>query len=335
MSEPTEIHAWAGSQIDSDSHGDVTLGVRHGPLRADLYTDTLELAFEPQGEHGKAWIAARGCAFAAEMMLSPWTDGAPDPGRATPVAYVGLEGGVQRWGPHGLWGGVHGWGREYVIGPYAPGSTSEPVFRGDLEGGIWTWPFRAAVRAGVHLQPEPSTELGGALFQPHMEGDAHWKPNWRYGPVVDGWGAVASGQGALTLSRVGGLTPYEVPVAGAAWAEWWVQDYAVGRIGVAAGSVGMDGTVVPKVLARGTLAVDVAAFSEPYSTTGGATHNAVGLEASGRLTYKHFYSDLAMGYAPWIPRQVGVSRVSVFFRVGVDWTRVGRKPTYVGGPISI
>lgn len=330
MSEPTEIHAWAGGQIDSDSHGDVTFGVRHGPLRADLYTDTLELAFEPQFEHGKAWIAARGCAFAAEMMISPWTDGAPDPDQAMRVAYVGLDGGAQRWGPHGLWGGMHGWGREYFA--YGPGHSAEPIVRADLEGGIWTWPFHASVRAGAHVQPQAST---GSLFQPHIEGDAHWKPNWRYGPVVEGWGAVASGQGAFTLSRVGGLTPYEVPVAGAAWAEWWVEDYAVARVGVAAGSVGMEGTVVPKVLARGTLAADLAAFSDPYTTTGSAIHNAVGFEASGRLTYRHFYTDLAVGYAPWIPRQDGVSRVSVFFRVGVDWTRVGRKPTYVGGPVSI
>lgn len=323
MSEPAEIHAWAGGQIDSDSHGDVTVGVRKGAFRADLYTDTLELAFEPEGEHGKAWIAARGCAFAAEMMISPWRDGAPDPGFATPVAYLGVEAGAQRWGPHGLWGGVRGWGRDYLVGPYAPGGTSEPVFRGDLEGGVWSWPFRASVRVGAHMQPGSAT---GSLLQPHAEGDAHWKPNWRYGPVVEGWGGVASGQGAFTLTRVGGLTPYVVPVAGAAWAEWWVEDYAVGRVGAAAGSVGMDGTVVPVVLARGTLAADFSAFSDPYSTTGAANRTVVGFEASGRLTYKHFYTDLALGYAPWIPRQDGVSRMSVFFRVGLDWTRVRRDP---------
>ncbi len=329
MAEVTEIHAWAGGQIDSDSHGDVTVGVRHGPLRADLYTDTLELAWEPQFQHGKAWIAARGCAFAAEMMISPWTDGAPDPGRAVPVAYVGLDAGAQRWGPHGLWGGVHGWAREYVVGVGTPGHDEHPLARADIEGGVWTRPFQVSARAGVHLYAGPY----GSPVEPHLEGDAHWRPDWRVGPVAEGWGALAWGQGEFTLTRLGGLTPYEVPLAGAAWAEWWVQDYAAGRFGVSSGSVGMD-AAVPHVLVRGTLAADLAAFSTPYV---GApfgfpdgprlSEGAVGFEASGKLTYKHFYTDVALGYAPWIPRQDGVSRVSGFLRVGLDWTRVGRKPS--------
>ena len=145
--------------------------------------------------------------------------------------------------------------------------------------------------------------------------------------MVEGWGAYASGQGAFTRTRVGGLTPYVVPMAGAAWAEWWVQDYAVGRVGAAAGSVGM-ATPAPRVRARGQLAADVAAFSDPtvYVSTLGVepTLHAVGFSASGKLTYKHFYTDLAVGYAPWIPRQEGYSRASAFFRVGVDWAPLKR-----------
>lgn len=326
MSEQTEIRVWAGGQVDSDSHGDVTFGVRRGSFRAELYTDTVELAFEPEGQHGKAWVAARACAFAAEMMISPWTDGAPDPAQAMPVAYVGPEGGAQRWGSHGLWGGVHGWAREYVVGPYGGEGQAFPVFRGDLEGGVWSRPFHASLRLGAHVIPSSPY---GTPIQPHVEADAHWAPDLRVGPVADAWGALASGQGTVTLTRVGGLTPYVVPMAGAAWAEWWVQDYAVGRAGVAAGSVGM-GETTSRVLARGTLAADVAALahSEPFayvsSPADGPAMFPVGLEASGKLTYKHFYTDLALGYAPWIPRQQGYSRASVFFRIGLDWAPLGR-----------
>ncbi len=324
MSEQTEIRVWAGGQVDSDSHGDVTFGVRRGSFRAELFTDTVELAFEPQRQHGKAWVAARACGFAAEMFISPWSEGAPLPLYAHPVAYVGVEAGAQRWGPHGLWGGARGWAREYIVDPYGPGATTEPVFRGDLEGGMWTPALQASLRVGAHV--EPGSRAAG-LFQPHVEGDAHWRPDWRVGPVVEGWGAYASGQGAFTRTRVGGLTPYVVPMAGAAWAEWWVQDYAVGRVGAAAGSVGM-ATPAPRVRARGQLAADVAAFSDPtvYVSTLGVepTLHAVGFSASGKLTYKHFYTDLAVGYAPWIPRQEGYSRASAFFRVGVDWAPLKR-----------
>ena len=320
MSEPVELHAWAGGQIDADSHGDVTIGVRSGNLRADLYTDTLELAFEPAGEHGKAWLFARACGFAGGMMISPWTDGAPDPGRSMPVGYLGVEGGAQRWGPIGLWVGLQGEAREYVA--YGVGSIG-PVLRADATGGLWTTQLQASLRAGAHV-----AAMATAPLQPHLEGDVHWRADWRVGPIVEGWGAVADNQDAVTLSRVGGLTPYVVPLPGAAWAEWWVEDYAVGRVGIAAGSVGMVGTVVPKVLARGTLSAVLAAFSTPHggsTAMDGPTHGAAGLEASGSLTYKHFYTDLAVGYAPWIRRQAGISRASTFFRVGLDWTALRGK----------
>lgn len=326
MSEQTEIHAWAGGQVDSDSHGDVTFGVRRGSFRADLYTDTVELAFEPKFEHGKAWIAARGCAFAAGMMISPWADGAPDYPRQLPVAYAGLELGAQRWGPHGLWAGASGWARYHVLNAYGSNSTRAPAIRADLEGGIWTPGAQATLRAGTGVSFWAESDELYAPIQPHVEFEAHLKPDGVIAPVGELWAGTASHQDVLALTRMGGLTPYAVPMAGAAWGEWWVDDYAVWRVGLGAGSVGMSGAAAPTVRARGQLAADLGVFSRAYGAAdeGFNPQGVVGFSASGRLTYKHFYTDLAVGYAPWIPRQEGYSRASVFFRVGLDWAHISR-----------
>lgn len=45
-----------------------------------------------------------------------------------------------------------------------------------------------------------------------------------------GW---ARGQDRVLRTRLGGLNPYVVPLAGAAWAEWLVERYVAGRAGYA------------------------------------------------------------------------------------------------------
>ena len=42
---------------------------------------------------------------------------------------------------------------------------------------------------------------------------------------------VAEGTDDLTSTRLGGLNPYVVPLAGAFWGEFWVEDYAAARVG--------------------------------------------------------------------------------------------------------
>ncbi len=102
---PIEWHAAAGAQIDADSHGDVNLGLRSGAWTFALRTDAPEITWAPKGERGRAWVTARGHAFAAAMYISPWTDGAPDPGRALRASSVGAEAGWVGYGPAGVYAG--------------------------------------------------------------------------------------------------------------------------------------------------------------------------------------------------------------------------------------
>ncbi|MFN7147768.1 MAG: hypothetical protein ACK4YP_28620, partial [Myxococcota bacterium] len=97
-----------GGQIDADPHGDANVGVRAGDWTVALRTDAPEITWAPGGERGRSWVTARGHAFAAQMFLSPWTDGAPDPARAHFAASAGLEAGWVGYGPHGTYFGGRG-----------------------------------------------------------------------------------------------------------------------------------------------------------------------------------------------------------------------------------
>lgn len=327
MAEVTELRVWAGGQIDADSHGDATVGVRRGPWRAELLTDTVDLAWEPQQAHGRAWVEARANGMSAEMFISPWTSGAPDPARATLAAYGGLEAGVLRYGPSGTYAGVAGSVRLYAFDPYGGDARALGLGGADLVAGVWRPAYAATLRGGVQAQQAADRTLPALAadeartVQPHVLIDAHWHPDRAVAPVIDGWAGLADGQGALTRTRVGGLTPYGVPLPGAAWAEWWVEDYAAVRGGVAAGATGLS-TPARGLRARGTATAEVATFSAPYGDPG-APRTAVGFSAGGTLTARRFYTTAEVGWAPWIPRAEGLTAVSVFFRVGVDWAPLG------------
>ena len=315
MAEVTEIHAWVGGQVDADSHGDVTFGVRRGAWRADLYTDTVELAWEPRSPHGKAWVALRANGMSAELFISPWANGAPDPARAMMAAYAGADLGAYRYGPAGTYFGGAGWVRAYFFDTYGGGARAF-VGNGDATLGIWRSEFSAALRAGAHIEA-----AGGApALQPHLQAELAWHPDTLVAPVANAWAALAQGETAVTRTRIGGLTPYGVPMPGAAWAEWWVEDYAAARIGLAAGSTGMN-EPASVVRGRGSLTGELAWMSAPYGDVD-APRLAVGFSAGGTLTWRRTYLSTDVGYAPWIPRAPGVSRVSVFFRLGLDWSEV-------------
>ena len=321
--EPTEIHAWAGGQIDDDSHGDVTFGVRSGDLRADLYTDTLELAWEPSQHRGRSWLVARGNAFATGLFISPWSGGAPAPDRGLAVAAVGLDGGVIRYLPSGAWAGPRVSAYGYFFAPYTPDPEAPPdhgVVSVEGQLGIYRPGLQGALAVGLDVEAQAEA-VGGTPLQPHVEGAIHWRPDAHVAPIGEGWAAWADGQSAVTRARLGGLTPYGVPLAGAAWAEWWVEDYAVTRVGVGVGATEM-AEARPTVRARGELTADFAAFGDVYGDPD-APRGAVGGRAAGRLTWRRAYTDLAIGYAPWIPRGDGLGRLSIFFRVGLDWARLG------------
>ncbi len=295
--EVTEWRISAGGQIDDDSHGAVDLGVRRGAFSAELLTETLELRWAPNLARGRVWTLLRGESPAAGLVISPWTDGAPDPGRALLGSTFRVEGGAILYGPKGLYGGVSLSGTHWAFDPKSSETIVEipadrPVGATDFVGGWWSPSTQGWVIVGVNAQPE--------TISPHVSVTASVDPEWPVAPLVSLHAGVAEHTDIVTATRLGGLVPYTVPVAGAAWAEWWVEDYAAIRAGpqVHAGSFGV-----------GTVA-DIAWFDGEW---------AEGFAAITTWRKDGWTAEVHVGVAPWIPRQEGIGRDSVFVRVGRDW----------------
>jgi hypothetical protein len=304
-----------GGQIDADSHGDANFGLRSGEWTFALRTDAPEITWNHEGERGRTWVNVRGHAFAAQMFISPWTDGAPDPARAFNAASAGAEAG---WVGYGPWGSYFG-GRGAADGffPYARDTSTElpsqrVVVTADAILGIWRPTLRGWIRAGADL----ASGGDASLQSPHVVGELQWIPDWsvgkaRIGPRVELRAGAAEGQDDLLRSRLGGLNPWVVPLAGAAWAEWWVEDYAAARVGA---NVGAGEPGAKKLGIRVSPFVDLAAFD------GDA---AVGLGVGARAWRGRLFLDVTGGYAPWIARAPGIGRGSLWFSIGWDWGTAG------------
>jgi hypothetical protein len=191
--------------------------------------------------------------------------------------------------------------------------------------GWYTPAARGWARAGVDIATTDAT----ALRAPHLVGAFAWMPDWRAGgvalaPRVELHAGIAENQDDLLRTRLGGLNPWVVPLAGAAWAEWWVEDYAAARLG---GTVGAGEPGAKQVGVRVSPFVDLATFDGDAAAGFG-----LGVRAwRGRL-----FADLTGGVAPWIPRQDNVGRTSVWFAVGWDWgTRAGPSDAGPPGPPGV
>lgn len=291
--EAIEWRVAAGAQIDSDSHGLVDVAAAGGPWSASLYTDTVQLRWAPEHVSGRHWVALQAEAAAAGLVISPWTNGAPDPSRALVGSTAGVEGGSLRYGPHGLYGGASLALTQWVFGRKSAATTSMPpsdraIGVADALGGWWRPWTDGWLRAGLDGQ------LGQVEAHAHLTARLH--PDWRVAPLVECRAGAATDVDEVTATRLGGLVPHVVPVAGAAWAEWWVEDYAAIRVG-------------PRVNAGpwhfGAVA-DAARFDADHAEGFGL------IAAYDRAPWS---ADAHVGWAPWIERAEGVSRGSVYVRV--------------------
>ncbi len=307
---PWELRLAAGGEASATAFGIFDLGLRKGPLSLQLFTDTLDVRYAPELKHGRYYVALRVETFAAGLMLSPWTNGAPDPSRAWYSGYAGAEGGYVRYLPASLYVGIAGSARVYVFWARSdqttvapPGPT--PLFSADAVLGHYTSISHIWVRAGADAELK--------TFAPHVAIEATVRPEGTFtvrAEVRAGW---AMNQDYLTRTRLGGLNPYVVPLAGAGWAEFWVQNYIALRVGpsVRARLPGQ----APHTLELAPIA-DVAGFD-------GST--AVGFGLLGKWRYRRYSVEGAGGYAPFIKRQDGVARVSAFVLFGLDWGAIGRQ----------
>ena len=303
VEHPIEWYATFGGDVGPDSHGDVNLGIRKGPYSLSLQTDTLDVRGEFEGSHGKSWVGARYAAFAAEMLITPWKDGAPDPASALNAMYGGLDAGFLRYASQGFYGGLQGYGRYYYFYENATTEIAVPeprvVVAPELVGGRWTPDVHLKATLGLHLSPDMPVA-------PHLRMDVHMQPakGW-FAPLVESTVVIAENQDNLITTRVGGLNPYVVPLAGAAWAEFHAEDVASLRVAPQfRGSLGQVGLVLGP-------GVDVVWL--------GGTGGESGIFFDGSLGYKRFFTDLSAGWSPSIERQEGVGAWGGWLRFGWGW----------------
>ncbi len=305
LSGAADYRLATGMQVDAEGHGMLDVVFRGDDWSAGLLTDTVDARWTPELERGKAWVGGRAEGFAAGLMISPWTDGRPDPGRARIAAYGGVELGVQRYLRRGFYVGVEGNARYYAFFPMATTvgevPDARPVVHADAVIG-WYKPFASAkLRPGLDLAPG-SPE---AAAQPHVVAEAQLQPAWKLAPRVEIRAAWGDSKDEVTRTRLGGLNPYVVPLAGAVWAEWWVEDYAAARLG-------------PQWTAK---AFEVAWLADAAWFDG---QSALGFAIDSKVQHKRFYVDADIGLAPWIPRPDGHTRLSIWAAVGLDWGPLAR-----------
>lgn len=311
---PMQARASFGGEQAGEFHGVFDLGLRKGALSAELLTDTLDLRWAPEGDRGRAWVALRAEAGAAGLLISPWTDGAPDPSRSLIASTLGPEAGVVAYLSSGFWvggaAGARAWSLQAAADRVEPAPNGRVVLTYDALAGWWSPSAQAWLRAGADASP------GLAPSSPHAHFTAAGRPEWAVAPLAALRLGAASGQDALTRTRVGGLNPYVVPLAGAGWAELWVEDYAALRAGpsLRAGPWGVD-AFADLVVVGG---------AEPGTTTLDDGRLLVGLGGHLRWQGARGFAEVDAGAAPGLPRQADVARVGVWARAGWDWGPVGR-----------
>ena len=265
-------------------------------------TDTLDLRWSPEVQGGRWWVAARGEAIIAGLMRTPWHDGEPAPERARAASYAGVEAGRAFYLPGATWASASAATRSYVFGAtddtdtaVAPIPPTTHVLTPDLAAGWWTPGAQVYARLSADVRSD-----GPQTVSPAAYGELRIHPAFTVAPRVELRGGVADGQDDITRTRLGGMVPYSVPVAGTSWAEWWVEDFAAARAGL---SLRWDGGFA-------SLLADTATFD-------GATAEGFGVDVVHE--WSPWRLELAAGYAPRVPRKPDVHRFSSWLRVTREW----------------
>ena len=232
-SSPLHAASWQwrgglGLETSATPHAVVDLELRNGPWSIALQTDTLDLRYNESVEHGRWWVGGRLAAFAAELFISPWENGAPAPEQALRATYAGIDAGYIHHLPHAWYLGGRGSARVYEFGQVATTAIRVPkrTFRLTPEFvlGRWSETLKLELIAGMEWVDE---ERRG-----YAKGFARYQPEWALSPLVATYGGYSKDLPDLTKTRIGGLNPYVIPLSGGAWAEWWVERYIVGRAGL-------------------------------------------------------------------------------------------------------
>jgi hypothetical protein len=294
-----EWRADAGAMVGPGAFGVLDLGLRSGPWSAELYTDTLDLRWQPSSDRGRAWVGGRAAAWSAGFLPFRWRDGARDPGNELGARYVGPDAGFVRYGPGGTWAGASAAVRAWSFFPLAattrevPGLTS--VTTADLAAGWWREWGHAEVHLGFDARP--------AAWSPHLRGELALCAPGPVSPLVELRGQWAAGTDELTALRLGGTSPYVLPLAGLAVAEHHVEDVFAARTGAVARAAGVEASGF----------VDTATFGGDDGPT-----EVAGLGASVVARRGTAFAETSAGVAPWTERPTGAAW-GAWLRFGTTW----------------
>jgi hypothetical protein len=296
-SAPTEWRASAAAEVTPASHGAVDVGVRSGAWEAQLFTDTLEVRRLGAFQGGRWSVGGRVQALAAGMMIDPWTAGAPDPARRRLALYAGVDGEYVRFLGGGLYARAALTLREWLFLKMATTEIALPgptfIASPELTLGLWREAGEVRLTAGADLGQNGSAPRASVV--------ARFAPRLLIGPRLELRAGIARGQDDLTRTRLGGLNPYVVPLAGLAWAEHWVERYLALRAG-------------PRLVLgplEVSLVADVAWFD--------AGERRVGLGLLGRLDLAPWFVEASLGHAPDAPRAPGLGRTTAWLSIGRAW----------------
>ena len=284
-----------GVEINRDSHGIAAFGLRRGPVALQLNTDTLALIVQDEGDKGRWWAQLKGQGAAAGMFPFVWTNGAKDPASSFLAFTGGVEGGGVAYLGHGLYGG--GWlGAQYWAFRATADTTAalpdaRPVLTGRAVGGYWSEPFAVDVQGGVSLD--------GATWIPQISAVAAVRTPWVSRPLLEVRSGFSANATPITRTRLGGLNPYVIPLAGAAWAEFHVDNYVAGRVG-------------PGIQINHT---NAAVFADVAWFDG---RSALGFRASGTQVMGPWTFSLMGGLSPGLSRPTGMAS-SVYVSVAHEW----------------
>lgn len=336
------LHEWramVGGEFNADPHGALDFGWRTEDWQFQLVTDTIDARWQPEHDRGRGWVALRAQAGAAGLMISPWAGGAPVPEAALASFYVGPEAGHVWYLPKGFYAGGdtnarYWWFQERWEDTERSVPTAQ--LRAEAAGivGFWSEHAHVWVRGGAHFAPDAhpigldyplyGKVVGGPLdlvardagapVQPFVSVTGVARPkDWTLAPRVEARAGTGHGMDAISRARLGGMNPYVVPLSGAAWAEFWVEDY----VAVRAGPSLQSGRFTVEAV------VDAAWWSDPtdWRAADAETANALSGVGYGLLTRfqpNRLYIDVDGGIAPDLPRVDGIAWTA-WTVVGVDW----------------
>jgi hypothetical protein len=123
---------------------------------------------------------------------------------------------------------------------------------------------------------------------------------------VSAWGR---GEDDLTRDRLGGMTPYVVPIAGAGWPAWLSERHVSGEVSMHV-RVGDDSEV--------GLLTNAAYLADPRRTGSSPAGGEAGVGAFADVRHGPWQAHVRAGYSPTVSRHEGPS-TSIFVAVGTQW----------------